>query len=188
MLIRPLAVVLLGAVVISGCSSAPETSGHGGKESPAVTKSPTPPTGSDTTDVWGKGDYEQAMKRLARAVHDPDAELVDEGYPDIMEGLRRTFRTPGKRPYRLDVSCDSPEAGELTLRLRRGKEAQDWTVPCNDHEADRFNIPATDTPFTATIDSPDSRTTGLIHWRLNTIGKDQVEEEECVDDIRGCDK
>ncbi|MFB7629581.1 hypothetical protein ACFC0M_01325 [Streptomyces sp. NPDC056149] len=126
------------------------------------------------------------MKRLARAVHDQDAELVDDGYPYLTEGLHRTFRTPGNRPYRLDISCDAPGAGEeLTLRLQRGDAAQDWAVTCNDREADRFNIPATSRPFTAAIPTLDSKTTGIIHWRLNTISKEQI--EDCADDIKGCD-
>ncbi|GAU66522.1 acetyl-CoA hydrolase/transferase family protein [Streptomyces sp. NBRC 110611] len=166
------------AATISGCSS-------GEEPSPVDTSASPDPSQDATTTEWGKGDYMKAMKRLDRAVHDGDADLVDEGYPYLMEGLNRTFPTPGNRPYRLDISCAAPGTYELTLRLKRGAASQDWAVTCNDHEADRLNLPATNEPFTATIAAPDTKTTGIIHWQLNTIHKDAV--EDCPDDIMGCD-
>ncbi|MFF4603676.1 hypothetical protein ACFY12_13180 [Streptomyces sp. NPDC001339] len=172
------AALFVGAVTLSGC-------GSGEQPSPVDTSASSDPSPDPASVEWGKGDYLKAMKRLARSVHDRDADLVDEGYPNVMEGLNRTFVTPGSRPYRLDIGCATPGAHEITLRLERGTAVQDWTVTCNDREADQLNIPAAKDPFTATISTPDSRTTGLIHWRLSTIDKDAV--EDCPDDIKGCD-
>ncbi|MFG2221943.1 hypothetical protein [Streptomyces sp. NPDC048644] len=172
---RPLAatVVLLSAAAVGGCGAPADQEPRGGRETAA------------SDDAWGKGDYEKAMKRLARADRDRDAELVDDGYAYGKDGLDRTFRTPGERPYRLDIGCEAPGTRELTLRIRRGAAAQEWAVTCNDQEPDTFNIPAAEQPFTATVRTPDSMTNGLIHWQLNTIGKDDV--EDCPDDIKGCD-
>ncbi|MCB5907109.1 hypothetical protein [Streptomyces pinistramenti] len=168
------AVVLLSAAAVGGCVSPADQDPRGGASAS---------TADD--DAWGKGDHEKAMKRLSRAARDPDAELVDDGYAYGKEGLDRTFRTPGERPYRLDIGCEAPGTRELTLRLRRGSTTQEWAVACNDRLPDAFNIPAADQPFTATLHTPGSMTNGLIHWRLSTLGKEDV--EDCPDDIEGCD-
>lgn len=174
--------VLLAAIPVGGCGARSDTGPNS-----AATEAGSGTQSTDTAPAdWGKGDYEKAMKRLTRTLRDTDAELVDSGFPDVMDGISRTFRTPGERPYRLDVDCAAPGTSELTLTLKRGDEEQDWAVTCNDQEADRFDIPATDKPFTASIAAPDSRTTGVIHWRLVTVREDQV-ADDCGDDIKGCD-
>ncbi|MGM9442006.1 hypothetical protein ACTAF0_17305 [Streptomyces murinus] len=174
--------VLLAAISVGGCGAHSDTGSD-----PAATEagSGTPSADAAPAD-WGKGDYEKAMKRLTRALRDTDAEPVDSGFPDVMDGISRTFRTPGERPYRLDIDCAAPGTGELTLTLKRGDEEQDWAVTCNDQEADRFDIPATGKPFTASIAAPGGKTTGVIHWRLVTVREDRA-ADDCGDDIKGCD-
>ncbi|OIJ98865.1 hypothetical protein [Streptomyces monashensis] len=174
--------VLLTAASVGGCGANSDT----GPNSAAIEASSATSSADTAPADWGKGDYEKAMKHLTRTLRDADAELVDSGFPNVMDGLSRTFRTPGDRPYRLDVDCAVPGTDELTLALKRGGEEQDWAVTCNDREADRFNVPAAGEPFTASIAAPDSKTTGIIHWRLVTVREDQA-AGDCGDDIKGCD-
>ncbi|GHC66123.1 hypothetical protein [Streptomyces flavofungini] len=139
---------------------------------------------------WGKGDAEDGLRRAERALayDDTPTDLVDTGVASFPDGLEKKFPTPGKRPYRLDITCAAPNTGDITLTLGRGDDEQEWTVPCNERQADQFNIPPGSTPFTARI-TPNKRQSenlaGIV-WRLNTIAPDDV--DECPDDISGCDE
>ncbi|MEV5127366.1 hypothetical protein AB0K49_31925 [Streptomyces decoyicus] len=107
---------------------------------------------------------------------------ADSGSAHIASGVHKTFKAPGKRWYRLDITCDTQGVDELTLTLTRGSAKQAYGIGCGEHEADQFNIPPGDT-FTVRVDTVRSGT-GLVLWRLNTIAPDDV--DGCDDDIDGC--
>ncbi|MFG2891140.1 hypothetical protein [Streptomyces sp. NPDC048248] len=110
-------------------------------------------------------------------------ELVDSATSYITGKLHKNFQAPGKRWYRLDITCDTRGVKELTLTLSRGSEEQAYAIGCGDTEADQFNIPPGDT-FTAQVDAVKDGT-GLVKWRLNTVARENV--DGCDDDIDGCD-
>ncbi|MFG2894994.1 hypothetical protein [Streptomyces sp. NPDC048248] len=112
-----------------------------------------------------------------------DPKLIDSGTANIASGAHKEFQAPGKRWYRLDITCDTQGVKELTLTLARGSKEQAYGVGCGDSEADQFNIPPGST-FAAKVD-PVKDGTGLVMWRLNTVTRDNV--EGCDDDIDGCD-
>ncbi|MEU7579918.1 hypothetical protein AB0B50_20215 [Streptomyces sp. NPDC041068] len=152
--------------------------------------SPPPADEGQQLVEWGKGDAEDALRRADRALgyDDTPAELVDSDVTSFPDGLKKTFPTPGKRPYRLDITCVAPNTDEITLTLGRGDDEQEWVVPCGERQADQFNIPSGTAPFTARV-APDERPSenlAEIVWRLNTIAPDDV--FECEDDIVGCDE
>ncbi|MFD0414578.1 hypothetical protein [Streptomyces sp. NPDC127108] len=181
-------VVLLVAACGGPADRSEGTSGRSGEESPA---SSAPPADKEQELVeWGKGDAEDGLRRAQRAIgyDDTPAEWVSDGVSFFPEGLKETFPTPGKRPYRLDITCAAPNTDEITLTLARGDDEQEWIVPCGEGQADQFNIPPGATPFTARV-APDGRRSenfAQIVWRLNTIAPDDV--FECEDDIVGCDE
>ncbi|MEI5136801.1 hypothetical protein RB199_37085 [Streptomyces libani] len=182
--------VPLGAaltILLSGCAV------DAGKEPPGQgTPSVKPPetheelktSAPDSGRPWESDD---AMQRAERALdaHDEDGsdpQRSGSGSAHIASGVNKTFQAPGKRWYRLDITCDARGVEELTLTLTRGDAEQAYGIGCGDREADQFNIPP-GAPFTARVDTVRSGT-GLVLWRLNTIAPDDV--NGCDDDIDGC--
>ncbi|WP_405653854.1 hypothetical protein [Streptomyces sp. RK9] len=183
----------LGATVVllaAACGGPAERSGGSSDRSAEPSASSSPPADEGQLVEWGKGDAEDALRRADRALgyDDTPAELVDSDVTSFSDGLRKTFPTPGERPYRLDITCVAPNTDEITLTLGRGDDEQEWVVSCGDRQADQFNIPAGAAPFTARV-APDKRRSEAlaeIVWRLNTIATDEV--FDCEDDIVGCDE
>ncbi|MFH9554528.1 hypothetical protein [Streptomyces sp. NPDC017435] len=178
---RPLTFILLlcVAALTGACAEQgrePDESGSG------KNKSTSPPL------TWeGKEDVEEAMQRAARALNTVESKSAfreDSGTTTLAKGLSRTLTTQGRRPYTFDISCQASSAHTLTLTLMRGEAANEWDVECGDREADQFNIPA-GTPFTARITPAGGQAEGIISWRLNTIGPEDV--QDCTDDIAGCE-
>jgi len=128
---------------------------------------------------------EQRAERALESASDADVrpELVDTAGAFIANGLAKTHKAPGDRPYLLSIACDADGVGELVLTLSRRGQEQAYGIECGDREADQFNIPA-GAPFTVRVD-PVEDGTGLILWRLDTVAQDAV--EGCDDDIDGCD-
>lgn len=131
---------------------------------------------------------DDALERADRAL---DAYEGDGSHPKLIgsetafitTGTRKKFQAPGKRWYRLDITCDTQGVDELTLTLSRGSKEQAYAIGCGDTEAHQFNIPPGGT-FTVQVD-PVKDGTGLVKWRLNTVAEDNV--DGCDDDIDGCD-
>ncbi|MEU5000211.1 hypothetical protein [Streptomyces sp. NPDC021622] len=186
------AVVTAASFLVVGCAdgrgdgggpgekSASPRSSESSSESSAA--SPTP-SGDDRT--WEPDDALRRADRALDAYADDgtDAELVDSGTAYVGSGLDKTFKAPGDRAYRLDITCDTAGVDELTLTLSRDGAEQAYGVGCGDREADQFNIPP-GTPFKARVD-PVKDGTGLISWRLNSIAPGDV--DGCDDDIDGCE-
>ncbi|WP_314220058.1 hypothetical protein [Streptomyces zaehneri] len=178
---RPLIFILLLSVaaLTGACAEQgrePDQPGNG------RSKSTSPPLTWD-----GKEDVEEAMQRAARALNTVESESAfreDSGTTTLAKGLSRTFKTQSQKPYTFDISCQTPSAHTLTLTLMRGDAANEWDVECGDREADQFNIPA-GTPFTARTTPAGGQAEGIISWRLNTIGAEDV--QDCTDDITGCE-
>ncbi|MFE6401356.1 hypothetical protein [Streptomyces alboflavus] len=186
-------VAALGAVVVlltAACGGQADRSEGPSERSAEPPASSSPPADEGQLVEWGKGDAEDALRRADRALDydDTPAELVDSDVTSLSDGLRKTFPTPGERPYRLDITCVAPNTDEITLTLGRGDDEQEWVVACGERQADQFNIPAGAAPFTAHV-APDKRRSenlAEIVWRLNTIATDEV--FDCEDDIAGCDE
>ncbi|CAM5259434.1 hypothetical protein SALBM135S_02535 [Streptomyces alboniger] len=180
----PLSAAVL-AVLMSGCAD--EQGGSSPKESAAASTQPSKPSASSggTGRPWEPDDAlrraEQALK--AAADDGTEAELVDSGTAYLGSGLKKSFRASGDKPYRLEITCDTDGAEELTLTLSRGANEQAYGVGCGDREADHFNLPA-GKPFTAHVES-EQNGTGLIAWRLTTIAPGDV--DGCDDDVDGCE-
>ncbi|MFJ8948446.1 hypothetical protein ACIRG4_35460 [Streptomyces sp. NPDC102395] len=177
---RPLiCILLLSVAALTGACAEqkrePDESGNGKSDSASP-----PPT-------WdGKEDAEEAMQSAARALNAVEPKSVfreDSGTTTLAKGLNRTLTMQGQRPYTFDIACQTPSAHTLTLTLMRGDAESEWDVECGDREADQFNIPA-GTPVTARITPASGEAEGIISWRLNTIGAEDV--QDCVDDITGC--
>jgi hypothetical protein len=92
-----------------------------------------------------------------------DPELVDSGTSYITSGIHKKFPAPGKRWYRLDITCNTQGVDELTLTLSRGSGEQAYAIGCGDSEADQFNLPPGDT-FTVHVD-PVKRSSHLVSLR-----------------------
>ncbi|WP_406474833.1 hypothetical protein [Streptomyces platensis] len=186
---RPRHLVPLGAalaVLLSGCSGEAEEAPPG-----QVTASAKAPKTSDApkTSAPDRGrtwEPDDALHRAERALDAQDDDSrpkrADSGSAFLADGVRRTFRAPGKRWYRLDLTCDTSGVRDVTLTLTRGSAEQAYGIDCGDPEADQFNIPP-GAPFTARVDAVRSGT-GLVLWRLNTVAPDEV--DGCEDDIDGC--
>ncbi|MEU2951040.1 hypothetical protein [Streptomyces xanthochromogenes] len=166
MRIRPALALLLAAAALSGCGSTSDNS----------------PTSSTTSREWEPDD---ALQRADRALDTDDTALtvIDRNAPHVASGMNKTFDTPGSKPYRLDITCDSYEVTHLTLVLIRGQTKHTQDLPCGAREAQRLNIP-TGPPFTAAIAPAKAGTTGLIAWRLNTL--DPHEAEGCTNIFAPC--
>ncbi|MFF3333835.1 hypothetical protein ACFYWX_30525 [Streptomyces sp. NPDC002888] len=173
-----LAVVLTLAALTAGCTEQtrePKEAQDGG--TPSVSQPST----------WeGKADEEDAMERATRALNavEPEgASREDSGMAALAQGLDRTFKAKGDRPYTFDIACQAAAPHTLALTLTRGDAESEWDVECGDREADQFNIPA-GAPFTATIAPAKRDTDGLVLWRLNTVAPEDV--QDCEDDITEC--
>ncbi|GGQ73268.1 hypothetical protein GCM10010216_39260 [Streptomyces flaveolus] len=113
---RPaLTLILTFAALATGCAAEtrePEEARDGG--TPSVSRPP----------AWeGKGDAEAAMKRATRALNavEPDsASREDSGTAALVDGLDRTFRVQGDRPYTFDIACQAAAPHTVALTLARG--------------------------------------------------------------------
>ncbi|GAA5615761.1 hypothetical protein Spla01_06978 [Streptomyces platensis] len=187
---RPRHLVPLGAAMaflLSGCAGEAEKATPG--QVTASAKAPKTPEAPKTSapDRGRPWEPDDAMQRAERALdaYDEDGSTVqraDSGSAFLADGVRRTFRAPGKRWYRLDLTCDTSGVQEVTLTLTRGSTEQAYGIGCGDPEADQFNIPP-GAPFTARVDAVRTGT-GLVLWRLNTVAREDV--DGCDDDIDGC--
>ncbi|MFH8572445.1 hypothetical protein [Streptomyces sp. NPDC017993] len=182
----PLSAIAL--LLLTGCADDAE---HGTPDQgassvrPSKTRQEQSASPPDTGRAWEPDD---AMQRADRALdaYEGDGshpELIDSGTAYITGGTHKKFQAPGKRWYRLDITCNTRGVDELTLTLSRGSDEQAYAIGCGDAEADQFNIPPGDT-FIAHVD-PVKDGTGLFKWRLNTVAEDNV--DGCDDDIDGCD-
>ncbi|WP_405656806.1 hypothetical protein [Streptomyces sp. RK9] len=170
-----------------GCSDQHETRGKeadkGSAHRPAASRSGADPSQGNAR-AWEPDDALQRAERALDAYEDDGThpDLVDADTSYIADRLTKTYATPGERPYRLDITCDTDDVEELTLTLTRGDEEQPYGIGCGDPEADQFNIPA-GKPFKISA-APVKGGAGLFLWRLNTISPDDV--EGCEDDIKAC--
>ncbi len=175
------------ALLLSGCAdeAKKETPDQGTSSvKPSETHKEQKTSPPDSGRPWEPDD---AMQRAERALdaHDDDGsdpQRAESGSANIASGVNKTFQAPGKRWYRLDITCDTRGVEELTLTLTRGDAEQAYGIGCGDREADQFNIPP-GAPFTARVDTVRSGT-GLVLWRLNTVSPGDV--DGCDDDIDGC--
>ncbi|MEW9519139.1 hypothetical protein [Streptomyces tubercidicus] len=165
------------AFLLSGCADQAK------KETPEQGAQKT--SAPDSGRPWEPDDAMQRAERALDAYDDDGSEprRADSGSAHIASGVHKTFRAPGKRWYRLDITCDTRGVAELTLTLTRGDAEQIYGIGCGDREADQFNIPP-GAPFTARVNAVRNGT-GLVLWRLNTVSPGDV--DGCDDDIDGCD-
>ncbi|GGR86223.1 hypothetical protein GCM10010269_26760 [Streptomyces humidus] len=177
---RPLVftLVLSAAALTSSCTERKQEPPDSAKEKTISASQPA---------TWdGKEDAEAAMQRATRALNAVEPETAarqDSDTTTLAKGLDRTFTMQGKRPYTFDIACQTPATHTLTLKLIRGDVANEWDVECGDREADQLDIPA-GAPITAQIRPASGETEGIISWRLNTVGAEDV--QDCMDDITEC--
>ncbi|MEU3989150.1 hypothetical protein OG301_08250 [Streptomyces platensis] len=175
------------ALLLSGCADAaqPETADRRTSSAkPSKTPEEQKTSAPDSGKPWEPDDAMQRAERALDAYDEDDSAVqrADSGSAHLADGVRRTFRAPGKRWYRLDLTCDTSGVREVTLTLTRGSAEQAYGIGCGDPEADQFNIPP-GTPFTARVDAVRTGT-GLVLWRLNTVAREDV--DGCDNDIEGC--
>ncbi|MFF9482873.1 hypothetical protein [Streptomyces sp. NPDC014733] len=184
----PLSVAAL-AILMSGCADGQGGDGGGdGKPSEsadASSQTSQPPAPSGGARPWEPDDALRRAERALDAAADDGTKPgpVDAGTAYIGSGWNKSFPASDKKPYRLEITCDTDGVEELTLTLSRGEEEQPYGVECGDREADHYNLPA-GKPFKAYV-APDKHGTGLIAWRLNTVAPGDV--DGCDDDIDGCE-
>ncbi|MDT0458823.1 hypothetical protein RM550_24375 [Streptomyces sp. DSM 41527] len=176
------------ALLLSGCAETarPETAeGHTSSAKPSKTPEEQKTSAPGSGKPWEPDDAMQRAERALDAYEEDGsaAKRADSGSAHLADGVHRTFRAPGKRWYRLDLTCDTSGVRELTLTLTRGSAEQAYGIGCGDPEADQFNIPP-GAPFTVRVDAVRTGT-GLALWRLNTVARNDV--DGCDDDIKGCD-
>ncbi|PBC81553.1 hypothetical protein SAMN05428945_3908 [Streptomyces sp. 2224.1] len=175
------------AFLLSGCADGAEKESPGqataSAKAPATAEEPRT-SAPDRGRPWEPDDALQRAERALDAYDDDGSrpERAEAGSAHLASGVNKTFQAPGKRWYRLDITCDAAGVDELTLTLTRGSREQAYGIGCGDREADQFNIPP-GAPFTARVETVRS-VPGLVLWRLNTVAPGDV--DGCADDIEGC--
>ncbi|MEU8842698.1 hypothetical protein AB0D97_26785 [Streptomyces roseus] len=130
---------------------------------------------------------DDAMQRAQRALDADDADTtqVAEASSYVASGIDKTLDTPGDKPYRFDIACDTDGVPTVTVTVTRGAAKRPLEVPCGNQQAVRVNVPAGQA-FTAKIPPIDKQPapSGVILWNLNTLEPHDV--HGCPDDIQGC--
>ncbi|MFD3872260.1 hypothetical protein [Streptomyces sp. NPDC058623] len=136
----------------------------------------------------GEWEPDDALQRVQRALDadDTDTTLIAEASKFVVSGIDQTLDTPGEKPYRFDMVCDSNSVPTITLTLTRGETTRTFEVRCGGSQAVRLNVPAGQ-PFVAKVPSIDTDPppSGVIVWNLSTLAPPDV--QGCPDDIQGCE-
>ncbi|MFF4457879.1 hypothetical protein [Streptomyces goshikiensis] len=130
---------------------------------------------------------DDALQRAQRALDADDADTtqVAEASSYVASGIDRTLDTPGDKPYRFDIACDTDGVSAVTLTVTRGEVKRLLEVRCGDRQALRVNVPAG--PAVAVKIPPIDKEpipSGVIVWNLNSLEPHDV--HGCPDDIQGC--
>ncbi|MET9960086.1 hypothetical protein ABZ128_13710 [Streptomyces sp. NPDC006326] len=130
---------------------------------------------------------DDALQRAQRALDADEADTTEvaEASSYVASGIDRTLDTPGGKPYRFDIACDTDGVSAVTLTVTRGEVKRHLEVRCGDRQALRVNVPA-GPAFAVKIPPIDKEPvpSGLIVWNLNSLEPHDV--HGCPDDIRGC--
>ncbi|MET9610932.1 hypothetical protein ABZZ17_38595 [Streptomyces sp. NPDC006512] len=141
--------------------------------------------GGSRTREWEPDD---ALQRVQRAfdADDADTTLIAEASKFVVSGIDQTLDTPGDKPYRFDMACDTQGVPSITLTLIRGETTRTFEVRCGNRQVVRVNVPA-GSPVTAKVPSIETEPppSGVIVWNLSTIEPTDV--QGCRDDIQGCE-
>ncbi|MFF3015654.1 hypothetical protein [Streptomyces sp. NPDC057939] len=149
----------------------------------ALATSCTQDGGSDTG--WWEPD--DALQRVQRAfdTDDVDTTLIAEASKYVASGVDQILDTPGDKPYRFDIACDTEGVSTIALTLLRDGTSRTFEVRCGNRQFVRVNVPA-GRPVTAKVPpiETDSPPSGIIVWNLSTLAPPDV--HGCPDDIQGC--
>ncbi|MFI1152563.1 hypothetical protein [Streptomyces sp. NPDC020817] len=130
---------------------------------------------------------DDALQRAQRALDADDADTtqVAEASSYVASGIDKTLDTPGDKPYRFDIACDTDGVPTVTVTVTRGAAKRPLEVSCGNRQALRVNVPAGQA-FTVKIPPIDKEPvpSGVIVWNLNTLEPHDV--HGCPDDIQGC--
>ncbi|MFF1560728.1 hypothetical protein [Streptomyces sp. NPDC058279] len=80
----------------------------------------------DQGSTWEPDDGLQRAQRALDA-DDTETDVVESASAYVGSGLDRTFDTPGDKPYRFDIVCDSFDVSPLTLTVTRDGPRGSWT-------------------------------------------------------------
>ncbi|MFJ3883350.1 hypothetical protein ACIPW5_38620 [Streptomyces sp. NPDC090077] len=130
---------------------------------------------------------DDALQRVQRALDADDADTTEiaEASSYLASGIDRTLDTPGDKPYRFDIACDTDGIATVTLSVTRGADERRFDVRCGNRQTLRLNVPA-GPAFTVRIPRIDKEPipSGVIVWNLNSLEPDDV--HGCPDEIKGC--
>ncbi|MEU3407642.1 hypothetical protein ABZ766_27360 [Streptomyces sp. NPDC006670] len=130
---------------------------------------------------------DDALQRAQRALDADDADTtqIAEASVYLASGIDRTLDTPGNKPYRFDIACDTDGVSTVNLSVTRGANERHFEVRCGNRQTLRLNLPA-GPAFTVRIPRIDKEPipSGVIVWNLNSLEPNDV--RGCPDDIKGC--